>query len=258
MSPDERPSSSRSDVRRGLADSARFHALRWLPLVGAAVVGYLLFPPPAVLVHRLPATGARADRTVVAPFQFETTKSRTRSTRKVSRGRSACGRSIATARRRTIRRSPRRAVVLRRARARRRAGPGPGPGGGGHAGDARPGRSRVSEQGSAATPGAGRRHPLPGRAALAGRGGRRRPPRRAEPPGQSAPGRHRARGRARFHPQLRRPDGASRGRRQRGREPRGTAGHPAAGGGLLPTDRSCPIWCSPRRGASSCARAWIR
>ncbi len=75
MSPDERPSSSRSDVRRGFVDSVRFHALRWLPLVGAAVVGYILFPPPAVLVHHLPETGARADRTVVAPFQFETPKS---------------------------------------------------------------------------------------------------------------------------------------------------------------------------------------
>jgi hypothetical protein len=49
--------------------------VRWLPLVGAAVAGYVLFPPPAVVITALPDAGQVADRTVVAPFSFETPKS---------------------------------------------------------------------------------------------------------------------------------------------------------------------------------------
>ena len=75
MSPGKRPAGTRLDVRRNLGESVRFHALRWLPLVGAAVVGYILFPPPAAVVSRLPEAGARADRTVVAPFPFQVPKS---------------------------------------------------------------------------------------------------------------------------------------------------------------------------------------
>jgi hypothetical protein len=44
-------------------------------LAGAALVGYLVFPPPAVVVTALPQVGQIADRTVVAPFSFETRKS---------------------------------------------------------------------------------------------------------------------------------------------------------------------------------------
>ncbi|HEY9505852.1 MAG TPA: hypothetical protein VIQ27_07770, partial [Gemmatimonadales bacterium] len=61
--------------RRSLGASVRFHLARWLPLAGAALVGYLVFPPPAVVVTALPQVGQIADRTVVAPFSFETRKS---------------------------------------------------------------------------------------------------------------------------------------------------------------------------------------
>jgi cyclic-di-AMP phosphodiesterase PgpH len=60
---------------RSLGAWIRFHLARWLPLLGAALVGYAVFPPPAVVVTALPAVGQVADRTVVAPFSFETRKS---------------------------------------------------------------------------------------------------------------------------------------------------------------------------------------
>jgi putative nucleotidyltransferase with HDIG domain len=59
---------------RTFGESLRFHGARWLPLVVAAVAGYLLFPPPAVVISALPVVGEVADRTVVAPFSFETPK----------------------------------------------------------------------------------------------------------------------------------------------------------------------------------------
>ena len=62
-------------VGRSFGEAVRFHLVRWLPLVGAAVVGYLVFPPPAVVITGLPLVGEIADRTVVAPFSFETPKS---------------------------------------------------------------------------------------------------------------------------------------------------------------------------------------
>ncbi|MBA3319454.1 MAG: HDIG domain-containing protein [Gemmatimonadales bacterium] len=75
MSPSERTLPPRPPPARGIARSIRFHLVRWLPLVGAAVVGYALFPPPAVVITALPAAGQVAERTVVAPFSFETPKS---------------------------------------------------------------------------------------------------------------------------------------------------------------------------------------
>ncbi len=74
MSPSDRVVPS-VGPRRGLFASVRFHLARWLPLAGAALVGYAVFPPPAVVVTALPQVGQRADRTVVAPFSFETRKS---------------------------------------------------------------------------------------------------------------------------------------------------------------------------------------
>jgi hypothetical protein len=75
MSPKDRESTPRPEISRSFGQSVRFHLLRWLPLVGTAVVAYLLFPPPAVVITALPAAGQVADRTVVAPFSFETRKS---------------------------------------------------------------------------------------------------------------------------------------------------------------------------------------
>ena len=75
MSPSDRALPPRPAPGRSLGESLRFHLVRWLPLVGAAVVGYLLFPPPAVVISHLPQAGQVADRTVVAPFSFQTPKS---------------------------------------------------------------------------------------------------------------------------------------------------------------------------------------
>jgi hypothetical protein len=75
MSPSDRTLPPRPATSRGLGESIRFHLVRWLPLVGAAVVGYAVFPPPALVITALPATGQIAHRTVVAPFSFETPKS---------------------------------------------------------------------------------------------------------------------------------------------------------------------------------------
>lgn len=75
MSPSDRTLPQRPGASRSLGESIRFHLVRWLPLAGAAVVGYALFPPPAVVITAPPAAGQVADRTVVAPFSFETPKS---------------------------------------------------------------------------------------------------------------------------------------------------------------------------------------
>ncbi|MGH7581389.1 MAG: HD family phosphohydrolase [Gemmatimonadales bacterium] len=75
MSPSDRTLPPRPGVGRSFGQSIRFHLVRWLPLVGAAVVGYALFPPPAVVISNLPAAGQPANQTVVAPFSFETPKS---------------------------------------------------------------------------------------------------------------------------------------------------------------------------------------
>ncbi len=72
MSPSERTEAAGT---RGLRASIRFHLVRWLPLVGAALVGYALFPPAAVVVTAPMVAGQIADRTVVAPFSFEAPKS---------------------------------------------------------------------------------------------------------------------------------------------------------------------------------------
>ena len=74
MSPSERTPPQTPASGGNLGASVRYHLLRWLPLVGTAVLGYALFPPPAVVVTALPAAGQVAGRTVVAPFSFETPK----------------------------------------------------------------------------------------------------------------------------------------------------------------------------------------
>ena len=76
MTPSERTLPPAGAASRSLGSSIRFHMLRWLPLVGTAAVGYALFPPPAVVITALPEAGQVADRTVVAPFSFQTPKSR--------------------------------------------------------------------------------------------------------------------------------------------------------------------------------------
>jgi putative nucleotidyltransferase with HDIG domain len=75
MSPSDRTLPPTPGASRGFGGSVRFHLVRWLPLMGASVVGYVSFPPPAVVISALPAVGQVAERTVVAPFSFETPKS---------------------------------------------------------------------------------------------------------------------------------------------------------------------------------------
>jgi hypothetical protein len=58
-----------------LSDRVRYHAIRWLPLLATALVTYVLFPPPAAVLSRVPDVGQRADRTVVAPFPYQVRKS---------------------------------------------------------------------------------------------------------------------------------------------------------------------------------------
>jgi putative nucleotidyltransferase with HDIG domain len=74
MSPSDRTLPPHAPVHRTLGESIRFHLARWLPLAGAAIVGYAFFPPPAVIVTSIPAAGQIAGQTIVAPFSFETPK----------------------------------------------------------------------------------------------------------------------------------------------------------------------------------------
>ncbi|HYC32405.1 MAG TPA: HDIG domain-containing protein [Gemmatimonadales bacterium] len=58
-----------------LSDRIRYHAVRWVPLVAAALLTYALFPPPLGVVAPLQPVGQAAGRTVVAPFDFVVRKS---------------------------------------------------------------------------------------------------------------------------------------------------------------------------------------
>lgn len=53
----------------------RYHAVRWAPLLAAALTAYALFPPPVGVIAPLQAVGQAAGRTVVAPFDFVVRKS---------------------------------------------------------------------------------------------------------------------------------------------------------------------------------------
>jgi putative nucleotidyltransferase with HDIG domain len=69
------PRSLSGAVVGSLAERARFHLLRWTPLLVAALLTYALFPPPAGVLTRVPDVGQRSERTVLAPFPFEVRKS---------------------------------------------------------------------------------------------------------------------------------------------------------------------------------------
>ncbi len=233
------------DPAGALGESIRFHLARWLPLVGAAVVGYVLFPPPAVVITALPSAGQVADRTVVAPFSFETPKSseeitsegesRAFSVRPVYRySPTAYDSALAKARSffAELERAEQQGPDLLRAVAATRVS----------LGAAETEYLAVEEQRRRV---AGGGHPLPGGDALPRRRGRRRAARRAEPPGEPPAGRGRTGGAARFDPVLRRPDGAGGGRRQRGRRSRRPARGAAAGRRRSTIPRSCPTSRSP-------------
>lgn len=51
-------------------DRIRYHAVRWVPLLAAALLTYALFPPPVGVIAPIPGVGEPAGRTVVAPFDY--------------------------------------------------------------------------------------------------------------------------------------------------------------------------------------------
>ncbi|HEX6107370.1 MAG TPA: HDIG domain-containing protein [Gemmatimonadales bacterium] len=56
--------------RKSFTGRIRYHAVRWAPLLAAAVATYVLFPPPVGVVAPLQKVGQAASRTVVAPFDY--------------------------------------------------------------------------------------------------------------------------------------------------------------------------------------------
>jgi cyclic-di-AMP phosphodiesterase PgpH len=56
-------------------ERARFHLVRWAPLVAVAILTYLAFPPHVGVGIPVPAVGQISKRDVVAPFAFEVRKS---------------------------------------------------------------------------------------------------------------------------------------------------------------------------------------
>ena len=53
-----------------VTDRVRYHAVRWAPLLAAALLTYALFPPPLGVVAPIQPVGQPAGRTVVAPFDY--------------------------------------------------------------------------------------------------------------------------------------------------------------------------------------------
>jgi cyclic-di-AMP phosphodiesterase PgpH len=71
----------RSNPRIGLGwggatfrERARFHLVRWAPLLAVALLTYLAFPPHVGIGAPVPAVGQMAKRDVVAPFAYEVLK----------------------------------------------------------------------------------------------------------------------------------------------------------------------------------------
>jgi cyclic-di-AMP phosphodiesterase PgpH len=58
-----------------LGERARFHLVRWAPLLAVAILTYLAFPPHVGIGAPVPSTGQPSKRAVVAPFAFEVRKS---------------------------------------------------------------------------------------------------------------------------------------------------------------------------------------
>jgi cyclic-di-AMP phosphodiesterase PgpH len=58
-----------------LSDRARFHLVRWGPLLAVAVLTYFAFPPHVGIGSPIPSTGQISKRAVIAPFAFEVRKS---------------------------------------------------------------------------------------------------------------------------------------------------------------------------------------
>ncbi len=61
-------------MRRPTWDEVRYHGTRWAWVIGLAVLAYLAFPSSATDLAPLLEPGAKAERDVVAPFDFVVTK----------------------------------------------------------------------------------------------------------------------------------------------------------------------------------------
>jgi cyclic-di-AMP phosphodiesterase PgpH len=72
-----RPNGKFGTIWAGAApgDRARFHLVRWAPLLAVALLTYLAFPPPVGVGAPVPAVGQSSTRTVVSPFAFQVRKS---------------------------------------------------------------------------------------------------------------------------------------------------------------------------------------
>jgi putative nucleotidyltransferase with HDIG domain len=62
-------------VGASFRERARYHLVRWAPLLGLAGLTYLAFPPHIGVGTPVPAIGESSKRAVVAPFAFEVRKS---------------------------------------------------------------------------------------------------------------------------------------------------------------------------------------
>ena len=58
-----------------LSDRARFHLVRWAPLLAVAVLTYFAFPPHVGIGTPIPSTGQISKRAVIAPFAYDVRKS---------------------------------------------------------------------------------------------------------------------------------------------------------------------------------------
>jgi hypothetical protein len=60
---------------RSWRERITYHAARWAPLLGVAVLTYIVFPSPTRVASPAPAVGQPVDATVTAPFHFLVLKS---------------------------------------------------------------------------------------------------------------------------------------------------------------------------------------
>ena len=176
-----------------LRERARFHLVRWAPLLAVALLTYCAFPPHVGVGTPVPRWGRSPSATVVAPFAFEVRKSPEEIARE--------GESRALTAQPVYRFSPT-AYDSSLAAARgffadlERAGRGRGPDSVEavcHPGPPGPGGDPVPRRLHQPAAAAGGVHPLPGGGALPRRGRRGRHPGRGEPDDRAAPGRDRAR-----------------------------------------------------------------
>src|SRR6266571_6918272 len=68
------PRMPKADMKRPSWEEVRYHGTRWAWVLVLAVLAYLAFPSSATDLAPLLEPGAKAERDVVAPFDFVVTK----------------------------------------------------------------------------------------------------------------------------------------------------------------------------------------